>query len=377
MGRPDVLPYTLGVLLLLFVTARVADAACDPGIGFFALPTIRYKDDLYMVDAKESDYYCRLKGYNGGGIVMQSLKLTSEGPFKNFLMDSINPASFAICNSRATPGCMAIGSIQCLPNGVPACAMDKDHNIGTGNTGKYNVGNNNVGDHNYGSRNVGDGNVGNELTGDSLLCNFVRSNDQCYRNWLITKDTITLYAAVPPPPPSPPPPGEYCDPRNKFFALPTIKYQNATYLTNSSNVDTYCRLQGFAGVGAVREERIYQATPFPQFTIDVLDPGTREACTPTNDTPCHAIAVVECLHEGLPKCTPDSNGNIGNWNSGMNNVGHNNHGSGNNGNNNHGSHVTGSDNWGDHLVCNDIQTGSQKECTIESLVTSETLDLDD
>ncbi|KAL6777550.1 hypothetical protein ACKKBF_B40535 [Auxenochlorella protothecoides x Auxenochlorella symbiontica] len=41
MGRPDVLPFTLGVLLLLFVTARVADAACDPGIGFFALPTIR------------------------------------------------------------------------------------------------------------------------------------------------------------------------------------------------------------------------------------------------------------------------------------------------------------------------------------------------
>ncbi|KAL6777786.1 hypothetical protein ACKKBG_A15640 [Auxenochlorella protothecoides x Auxenochlorella symbiontica] len=168
-----------------------------------------------------------------------------------------------------------------------------------------------------------------------------------------------------------------CDPRTSFFGLPTIKYQNTTYLTSSSNVDTYCRLQGFAGVGAVREERIFKSTPFPQFTIEALDPHTRETCTPANDAPCRVIAVVECLPEGIPRCQPDDNGNIGNRNIGMNNLGHNNHGDNNSGNLNHGSHVTGSENWGNYLICNGIQTGSQNECTIDSLVTSETLILDE
>ncbi|KAL6778660.1 hypothetical protein ACKKBF_B40195 [Auxenochlorella protothecoides x Auxenochlorella symbiontica] len=337
-----------------------------------------------MVNDKETDFYCRLKGYNGGGIVMQSLDLKNDGPFKDFTIGTVNPASFTTCTPSATVVCKAIALVQCLPNGVPGCVEDQDHNIGTGNTGKNNIGDNNVGDRNHGNHNIGSDNIGTGLTGQRMLCNFAKT-DRCPLLWLATNETIKLFAPPPPPtphppppPPSPPPPPKQtCDPRTSFFGLPTIKYQNTTYLTSSSNVDTYCRLQGFAGVGAVREERIFKSTPFPQFTIEALDPHTRETCTPANDAPCRVIAVVECLPEGIPRCQPDDNGNIGNRNIGMNNLGHNNHGDNNSGNLNHGSHVTGSENWGNYLICNGIQTGSQNECTIDSLVTSETLILDE
>lgn len=161
------------------------------------------------------------------------------------------------------------------------------------------------------------------------------------------------------------------------------------------------RLKGFAGAGSMRNLPITLSTPFSKFSISTLDPGTLEMCTPTEATSCQSIAVIECLPEGIPKCTPDASGNIGNGNIGSNNLGHNNHGDNNAGkgacnpnprpgllkslsssfgcpphsagNHNHGSNTTGSENWGDNLVCNNIQDGVQDTCTVTDLRTTDTI----
>ncbi|KAL6777788.1 hypothetical protein ACKKBG_A15645 [Auxenochlorella protothecoides x Auxenochlorella symbiontica] len=377
-------------ILAALTICQTAHADCDPGVALFALPTVYYRGEIMLVDNHRK--FCQLKGFRDG-FYQNNIYLTKD-MFPDFNIRVLNLGDGATCDPRQRQ-CEFVRFVECVPEGAYQCSDDFTWivGMGTGNAGSWNFGDFNVGDSNIGNRNIGWNNVGSNNTGENIICHNLSGNDRCRLSDLLTGETYFLDAppyppprpprpfdppspsppSPPLPPPSPPPPGQTCDSGTRFIALPTIEYNGVLYLTSPSSPDAYCRLKGFAGSGSMRILPITLSTPFSKFSISTLDPGTLEMCTPTEATSCQSIAVIECLPEGIPKCTPDASGNIGNGNIGSNNLGHNNNGNNNVGNHNHGSNTTGSENWGDNLVCNNIQDGGQDTCTVTDLRTTDTI----
>ncbi|KAL6784175.1 hypothetical protein ACKKBG_A05100 [Auxenochlorella protothecoides x Auxenochlorella symbiontica] len=337
---------------------------CDPTIKWFALPTVDFQGALYLLASSGADAFCKLKGYAQSALV-DTMELNASYPFPTFSISTLDPSTYRVCIPSKDPACAFVSVVECLPNGVPACQPDANGNVGNNNLGSRNHGNSNRGDDNQGSFNAGDRNVGDYNVGKEVVCFSNMPVYECKLEYLRTEDTLALDAPPPPqppppspppspppppppsppsPPPPPPPPGQTCDPRTKFYGLPTIEYNGILYLTSAEDPDTYCRLQGFEAAGTWGYLEMESSTTL-NFPMALMDPRNRAVCSPSSSVACRALSVVECLPTGISKCLPDSNGNIGNRNTGSYNIGHNNHGSNNNGNDNHGSFNTGNRNW--------------------------------
>ncbi|KAL6777802.1 hypothetical protein ACKKBG_A15695 [Auxenochlorella protothecoides x Auxenochlorella symbiontica] len=334
---------------------------CDPTIKWFALPTVDFQGALYLLASSGADAFCKLKGYAQSALV-DKMAMDAPYPFPEFSISTLDPSTYQVCIPSKDTACAFVSVVECLPNGVPACQPDANGNVGNNNLGSRNHGNSNRGDDNQGSHNTGLQNVGDYNQGENIVCNNNMAESDCKLEYLRTEDTLALDAPPPPqppppsPPPSPPPPpppsppfpppppGQTCDPRTKFYGLPTIEYNGTLYLTSSEDPDTYCRLQGFEAAGTRAYLELESSTTL-NFPMALIDPRNRVVCSPSSSVACRALSVVECLPTGISKCLPDSNGNIGNRNTGSYNIGHNNHGSNNNGNDNHGSFNTGNRNW--------------------------------
>ncbi|KAL6778674.1 hypothetical protein ACKKBF_B05100 [Auxenochlorella protothecoides x Auxenochlorella symbiontica] len=283
---------------------------CDPTIKWFALPTVDFQGALYLLASSGADAFCKLKGYAQSALV-DTMELNASYPFPTFSISTLDPSTYRVCIPSKDPACAFVSVVECLPSGVPACQPDANGNVGNNNLGSHNHGNSNRGDDNQGSFNAGDRNIGDYNVGKEVVC----------------------FSNMP-----------TCDPRTKFYGLPTIEYDGTLYLTSAEDPDTYCRLQGFEAAGTWAYLEMESSTTL-NFPMALIDPINRVVCSPSSSVACRALSVVECLPTGISKCLMDSNGNIGNRNIGSYNIGHNNHGSNNNGNDNHGSFNTGNRNW--------------------------------